>query len=523
MSLGTTGRALEFGSLSRTLLRIALLPAALLVWWDSHAPRTADPIAVIVQGAPRSVRQKIGTIDHVTTTEAPARLVLATHPGRDGRVLFYAGRATSPSGDYVLVVDSSGTVLAFDDHFRAHPFSLETGTRHLTDVATAPKGGLWGADVAGDILRFDSAGHLVSVQHSDFGSPRLASDPTERQVWAARSPEGVRFRLPDSTTPLLVRFDIGSGPGVGIGSAVVPEHGLLVDLDNAGDLVADSGVIFYAPFLRDEVIALTRDGDTLWVAHRGLPQAGGEPRFEVHARQATIDYHPVNLGITLGPDGNVYVLSAPGFSTTTSRLDVFAPRTGELLRSVALPTALPTLVAGMDGRVALLDQMDLLTGTAPALRPVAPEISLPLLGGGRFDLAGQRGRVVLFNTWASWCGPCRAEMPALAALAAQFDTANFAFVAVSEDQDTVAAAKFLADLHLHPVTALGRGEMQPILHYPGLPYTILVDRDGRVIQTMIGQLDEARISLLGKVIAAEIGRSPDLMTAHGHHMAGMVH
>jgi hypothetical protein len=56
----------------------------------------------------------------------------------------------------------------------------------------------------------------------------------------------------------------------------------------------------------------------------------------VRDRRVVIDYHPVNLGIAMGTDGRLYVLSTPGFTTTESRLDVLDPSTGRLLRTALL-------------------------------------------------------------------------------------------------------------------------------------------------------------------------------------------
>lgn len=518
-------------SAGRVPLVRRLLPAALrlgpfvavvlawAIWPSSEAAR--GPIAETMTVPQAPTRLVIGTVAHITSFSAPARLLLDSVLRRSGRVLFYVGRSVQQSSDRSVVVDSSGTTLAFDRQLRARPLDLQTGTRRLVSAAPAPDGGLWVADVDGEVLRLDAQGEIIAAVHSDFTGPHLAADEAGDGVWASRAPTGVQLRLPDSRSPIIEWLSTSSGGRGGIGTALIPEHGLLADLANAGDIVTADGVIYFAPFVRDEVVAMTSRGDTLWVAHRGLPQARGEPRFEVKDGHAFIDYHPVNLGLSLGPDRALYVLSTPGFSTTTSRLDVFDLGTGDLLRSVALPTALPTLIADAEGRVAIVEPLSLLTGTAPRLRPEAPSITLPRLGGGEVSLAQLRGRVVLINAWASWCAPCRAEMPALAALAAEFDTSSFALVALNEDTDTSAAAGFLRELDLHLNVALGRGRMQPVLHYPGLPYTILVDREGRVAGTWIGQLDHNRLALLRKVIKEELDRTPGAPTTtpSHHHMA----
>src|SRR5437879_5225993 len=79
---------------------------------------------------------------------------------------------------------------------------------------------------------------------------------------------------------------------------------------------------------------------------------------------------------------------------------------------------------------------------AQDLEGPAPAISLPARGGGTFDLAQARGKLVLVNFWATWCEPCRAEMPSLARLASIMDPASFQLVAVSVDESWPPIDKF---------------------------------------------------------------------------------
>ncbi len=109
--------------------------------------------------------------------------------------------------------------------------------------------------------------------------------------------------------------------------------------------------------------------------------------------------------------------------------------------------------------------------------------------GKQHALSEWRGRVVLLNLWASWCAPCRKEMPALAALEAKLGSDNFEVVAVNIDRKGAATAgKFLTEnkatklnLYLDP-TASGLDKLKAI----GLPASILIDRQGREIGRMFG-------------------------------------
>jgi thiol-disulfide isomerase/thioredoxin len=302
----------------------------------------------------------------------------------------------------------------------------------------------------------------------------------------------------------------------GIGTPRMPAHGLLADLANAGEAAVRGDTVFFAPFIRDEVLALRANGETLWVASRGLPQDTPEPRFELLQGQAVIDYHPVNLGLTVGPDGRLYVLSTAGPTTDRARLDVFDPATGHLLRTGALSTALPTLAVEPDGRVHLLDADRLVHRIPPRERTPFPPFDLPRLDGGRLASADLRGKVVLVNFWASWCTPCRIEMPALDSLRQRMPDDAFALITLSEDRSAAAASRFLTEHHLAFAAVWGGGQQRERYHYPGLPYTVLLDREGRVVQRWIGFAGPVQIDEIERLARRELRRgSVEDSLAHG--------
>ena len=104
-------------------------------------------------------------------------------------------------------------------------------------------------------------------------------------------------------------------------------------------------------------------------------------------------------------------------------------------------------------------------------------------------LADFRGRIVLLNLWATWCAPCRAEMPALDRLQASLAGPDFTVVPLSIDhrgRDTV--ARFYRDLGL---TSLGiyvdrSAEALSALELSGMPTSFLIDREGRELGRVIG-------------------------------------
>lgn len=111
----------------------------------------------------------------------------------------------------------------------------------------------------------------------------------------------------------------------------------------------------------------------------------------------------------------------------------------------------------------------------------APDFTLPSLGGPNLRLQEQRGRVVMINFWASWCGPCRVEMPHLARLYEQYRKAGFTVLAVNIDEDPHKAASLARQLGMRfPVLLDTDKKVSRLYDLSTMPSTVLVDRDGRV-------------------------------------------
>ena len=118
-----------------------------------------------------------------------------------------------------------------------------------------------------------------------------------------------------------------------------------------------------------------------------------------------------------------------------------------------------------------------------------PNVAFQNADGQPLDLAGFKGKVVLLNLWATWCVPCRKEMPALDRLQAALGSSDFEVVALSIDRSGVAGARKFLDsigiarlkLYADPSAKLAN-EFKAV----GLPTTILIDRQGREIGRLIG-------------------------------------
>ncbi len=125
----------------------------------------------------------------------------------------------------------------------------------------------------------------------------------------------------------------------------------------------------------------------------------------------------------------------------------------------------------------------------------APDFSLTLLDGTDFRLTDHLtndGRPVILNLWASWCGPCRAEMPAFD-VASKLHTDVF-FLGVAVEDDPIAAEEFAAEIGVTYALAIDEadrvGRRYPS---PGLPATYFISTDGLIIRTVFGQIDEDQL------------------------------
>ena len=111
----------------------------------------------------------------------------------------------------------------------------------------------------------------------------------------------------------------------------------------------------------------------------------------------------------------------------------------------------------------------------------APDFTLPSLDGPNLRLHEQRGQVVMINFWATWCGPCRVEMPHLAKLYEKYRSSGFTILAVNIDEDPHKAAQLARQLGMRfPVLLDTQKKVSRLYDLGTMPSTVLVDRDGRV-------------------------------------------
>lgn len=111
----------------------------------------------------------------------------------------------------------------------------------------------------------------------------------------------------------------------------------------------------------------------------------------------------------------------------------------------------------------------------------AANFTLKSSNGENVRLSEHRGEVVLINFWASWCGPCRQEMPELEALHQRYRDLGFTVFGINVEQDRSSAERILRDLGLSfPVLFDDENKVSELYDVDAMPVTVLVDRNGEV-------------------------------------------
>lgn len=135
----------------------------------------------------------------------------------------------------------------------------------------------------------------------------------------------------------------------------------------------------------------------------------------------------------------------------------------------------------------------------------APDFTLRDTGGGTVSLSGQRGRLVLLNFWATWCGPCRDEMPSMEALSRNFGGQGFTILAVNQKESAARVIKFMKTHGLNFNVPLDTdGRVNSAYRVYGIPVSYLIDGNGNVIGMKSGPRDWASrdvVEVFRKLIA----------------------
>ncbi|HEX3111142.1 MAG TPA: TlpA disulfide reductase family protein [Thermoanaerobaculia bacterium] len=117
-----------------------------------------------------------------------------------------------------------------------------------------------------------------------------------------------------------------------------------------------------------------------------------------------------------------------------------------------------------------------------------PPYTTELLDGKKFDMAAERGNVVFLNLWATWCGPCRFEIPELQSLHQKYASRGFKVVGISLDDTGVGGVKQFVSQHsmTYPVAYDPEGKIAAIFESSVLPTSVIVDRSGQIVWKKFG-------------------------------------
>jgi peroxiredoxin len=150
------------------------------------------------------------------------------------------------------------------------------------------------------------------------------------------------------------------------------------------------------------------------------------------------------------------------------------------------------------------------TALAPVARAAAPapapDFTLPARDGGNVRLSDLRGQVVMINFWATWCGPCRQEMPLLQQIQAKYEPLGFTLVGINVEPDSAAAMTWLKQVSVSfPILFDQKNVVAEQFGVQGMPSSVFVDRAGNVRYVHRGYQpgDEAKYADMVRSLAKE--------------------
>jgi cytochrome c-type biogenesis protein len=168
------------------------------------------------------------------------------------------------------------------------------------------------------------------------------------------------------------------------------------------------------------------------------------------------------------------------------------------LNSSWLASVLPNL----ESRLKIDDGAKPATANNANTQP-APDVQFAKLDGGSLRLTELRGRVVVLNFWATWCIPCRSEIPALSAMQKTMEGEGLTVVGVSYDDTPELIQEFQKDLKQEYTVVLGGKDVGSQLPASPLPTTYIIDRQGQIREKFIGERSQSAFEAVIKPLLQE--------------------
>ena len=130
-------------------------------------------------------------------------------------------------------------------------------------------------------------------------------------------------------------------------------------------------------------------------------------------------------------------------------------------------------------------------GNKPALNEMAPEFSLKDLSGKNVRLSDYKGKVVLVNFWASWCPPCKMEIPGIQKVYTAYKDKGFTVIGIATDD---VSPSFIKSMGMsYPVVLADNEVISDYGNISGIPASFLVGKDGRIIKKVMGMYFESSL------------------------------